>query len=432
MSAEVHGVRNGMSRDRVTVLIAREGRHVFETIRDRRISIVSGEDRQPPDLVVLPCGQDRRFEQLSAFVLPAWLQPGIASGSTGVVLDASPEAIPPKPDIVASLHAVISQLGLRRHQCVYVTANWHFEHDYLAYCRSAGIDTPVRVLHHDYWVWDSVARFADEGERTYVARLAAFRARAATRRRRFLSLNRTPRPFKIVLLLKLMNDGLWDAGFISFGGFRQDDRPGKPRPAAEHLVAALPAFADMVPELAVHLDELDRYGSVLLGLDHHGLKRLNQKHATEAQDLPEYDESWFSAVTETEMLARPQRITEKVLKPLVNFHPMVLFGNPGSLQRVRDYGFVTFDDIVDESYDQEADPRRRFDLAYAELGRLSRLDESELRGLETRTSDRLIFNARWGLTRFPGIYRSQRDTALVNEILASIGGRRQPQVPASP
>jgi hypothetical protein len=413
-----------MNQERVTVLVGREGRHLFETIRDSRVAVVSaGDGVEAPDLVVLPCGQDRRFEQLSTMTMPETLRASVASGATGVVLDASPEAIPPKPDINNSLHEVIRKLGLSPRHCVYVTANWYFASDYLTYCKSAGIDDPVRVLHHDFWVWDSVARLADEGERTYAERLSAFGARPTVRRRRFLSLNRTPRPFKIVLLLKLMHDGLWDAGFISFGGFVQDGKSGKPRPTAEQLATALPAFADLIRELEPYIDELDRYGSVLLGLDHHGLKRLNQKLATEAQDLPEYDESWFSAVTETEMLARPQRITEKVLKPLVNFHPMLVFGNPGSLQRVRDYGFVTFDDVVDESYDEETDPRRRFDMAYAELVRLCRLDNRALSDLEKRTVDRLIFNARWGLTRFPDIYRAQRDTALVNEILTSVRGR---------
>jgi hypothetical protein len=410
-----------MNQERVTVLVGREGRHLFETIRDPRIAVVSaGDDVRTPDLVVLPCGQDRRFEQLSTMTLPETVRASLESGATGVVLDASPEAIPPKPDINVSLHEVIRKLGLTPRNCVYVTANWYFADEYLAYCRNAGIDEPVRVLHHDFWVWDSVSRLADQGERTYYERLNAFRARPSRRQRRFLSLNRTPRPFKIVLLLKLMEDGLWDSGFISFGGFGQDGKSGKPRPTGEQLAAALPSFTDLIARLAPRIDDLDRYGSVLLGLDHHGLKRLNQKHATEAQDLPEYDESWFSAVTETEMLARPNRITEKVLKPLVNFHPMILFGNPGSLLRVQDYGFVTFDDIIDESYDQEPNPRRRFDMAYAELTRLCRLDETALRSVEERTTDRLIFNARWGLTRFPGIYRAQRDTALVNEILASV------------
>jgi hypothetical protein len=410
-----------MRRDRVTVLVLREGRHLFETIRDPRVSVVSAAETTTPDLVVLPCGQDRRFEQLKTISLPDWVIAGVAAGSSGVVLDASPEAIPPKPDINASLHEVIERLGLTRRQCVYVTANWYFEPEYRDYCRAQGIPDAVRVLHHDYWVWDSVALFADNGEQTYAERLAAFRSRPATRRRRFVSLNRTPRPFKVVFLLSLLRDRLWDAGFISFGGFHRAGRPGKPRPTAEQLAAALPGFEDLVAELAPRLDTLDDYGCVLLGLERHGLKRLNQEQATEARDLPEYDESWFSAVTETEMRSRPLRITEKVLKPLVNFHPMVLFGNPGSLQRVREYGFATFDGVIDESYDEEPDPRRRFDRAYAELVRLCRLTDDELRAIESRVSDRLIFNARWGLTRFPGIYRAQRDAALVNEILAAVG-----------
>ena len=73
--------QKGMNRERVTVLVAREGRHLFERIRDPRITIVSAADGlQPPDSVVLPCGQDRRFEQLSTTTLPGTLLASVASG----------------------------------------------------------------------------------------------------------------------------------------------------------------------------------------------------------------------------------------------------------------------------------------------------------------------------------------------------------------
>jgi hypothetical protein len=97
-----------------------------------------------------------------------------------------------------------------------------------------------------------------------------------------------------------------------------------------------------------------------------------------------------------------------------------VLGNPGSLQMVRSYGFVTFEEIFDESYDDELDPRRRFDMVYGELTRLCRLDEKELLAMERRVTDKLIFNAKWGFTEFPGAYRRQRDTALVDEILAAV------------
>src|SRR3954466_9339591 len=158
----MHDVNDGVG-ERVTVLVWNQGKHLFETIRDPRVALVSQEDTRSPDLVVLPCGQDRRFEQLSTITLPEWLRTSIANGSSGVVLDASPEAIPPKADINRSLHDVIARLGVLPQQCVYITANWYFERDYLAYCKTASIGSPVRVLHYDYWIWESVARLADHG-----------------------------------------------------------------------------------------------------------------------------------------------------------------------------------------------------------------------------------------------------------------------------
>jgi hypothetical protein len=156
-------------------------------------------------------------------------------------------------------------------------------------------------------------------------------------------------------------------------------------------------------------------------MDQHGWTQLELWNAGMAADLKEYTESWFSVVTETEMRPRPSRITEKVLKPLVNFHPMILFGNPGSLRMVRDYGFVTFENVIDESYDDEPDPRRRFDKAYLELERLCTLDERALLRMEAEIEDRLRFNAHWGLTRLPADIRRDRDAALVDSILSVTG-----------
>jgi len=86
-----------------------------------------------------------------------------------------------------------------------------------------------------------------------------------------------------------------------------------------------------------------------------------------------------------------------------------------------EYGFATFGDVLDEGYDEEDDPRRRFERAYAEVVRLCRLDDAELGRLQARLEETLAFNARWGLTRFPGVYRQQRDTALVDAILLACG-----------
>lgn len=52
-------------------------------------------------------------------------------------------------------------------------------------------------------------------------------------------------------------------------------------------------------------------------------------------------------------------LTEKVAKPLATGKPFVLLGGRGSLQLLRDWGFKTFNDIIDESYDDEEIPSLR-------------------------------------------------------------------------
>jgi len=399
------------------VAIGCDGRHVFDSTRAPEIRLVQGlAEGATAELVVFPCSQHRRYEHLASTTLPEPLVARIRQGSAGILLDSSLEGVPHKPDVTAALHGLLERWRVPPARCVFLTQDRQYDANYRAHCEAIGLE-PVAVLTHDYWMWDALNRYAESGEEAYAERLAAFRARPFRRERTFVSLNRTPRPTKILFLLRLLEDGLWSRGFISFGGFRTGPTgPGKPRPTPEHLTTSLPGFADLVAQLAPQLDTLAGYGRVLFGLERHGWRRLELGDSGLAAHFEEMDRSWFTAVTETEMRAAPSRITEKVLKPLVNFHPLVLFGNPGGLAMIRDYGFATFDPLIDESYDRELDPRRRFDLAYAELVRLCRLSEDELSRWESALAERLIFNARWGLTRFPTVFRERCDGALVDRI----------------
>jgi len=399
------------------VAIGCEGRHAFDSVRDPGVSVVQGLDEPvSPDLVVFPTSQHRRFEHLASTVLPAALVARIQAGRAGIVLDSSLEGIPHKPDVTAAMHALLVRLQVPPRRCAFLTQDRQYEANYRAHCQANNLE-PVAVLTHDYWIWDAMSRFAENGEAVYAERLAAFRARPARRARRFVSLNRTPRPSKILLLLCLLNDGLWPEGFISFGGFREGPTgPGKPRPTPEQLARSLPGFEDLLARVVPQLDNLASYGRVVFGLERHGWRRLELSDASSGAHFDEMHQSWFTALTDTEMRGAVSRITEKVLKPLVNLHPIVLFGNPGGLRMIADYGFATFSPLIDESYDEEADPRRRFDMAYAEVRRLCRMDEDELARLESALAERLTYNARWGLTRLPTVFRDRCDRVLVDRI----------------
>jgi hypothetical protein len=62
---------------------------------------------------------------------------------------------------------------------------------------------------------------------------------------------------------------------------------------------------------------------------------------------------------------------------------MLVLSNPAALRMARDYGFATFDDVFDETYDDVTELRARFEHVYKQFVGLCRLDETEIHRLRT-------------------------------------------------
>ena len=88
--------------------------------------------------------------------------------------------------------------------------------------------------------------------------------------------------------------------------------------------------------------------------------------------------SLFYLVSETTARGRRHQLTEKIFKPICQQIPFVLHSTQGSLAYLRSYGFETFSDLWDESYDDEPNDQLRIqkiaDLV-AHLNRLSRQEQ---------------------------------------------------------
>ena len=70
------------------------------------------------------------------------------------------------------------------------------------------------------------------------------------------------------------------------------------------------------------------------------------------------ERSLLHVVTETVYEGRRNHLTEKTFKPIVMQQPFVLVSCAGSLEYLRRYGFKTFSDFWDESYDEADDSVR--------------------------------------------------------------------------
>jgi hypothetical protein len=86
-------------------------------------------------------------------------------------------------------------------------------------------------------------------------------------------------------------------------------------------------------------------------------------------------ESLLYLVTETVATGRRHHLTEKTFKPIAMGMPFIIVGTQGSLKYLRSYGFKTFGDLWDESYDDEPDDSKRIEKIAHTLKLLDDLEE---------------------------------------------------------
>lgn len=93
-------------------------------------------------------------------------------------------------------------------------------------------------------------------------------------------------------------------------------------------------------------------------------------------DVRDITSTAVSVILETVADSAKIHLTEKVLRPIACAHPFVLMAGPGALAYLRSYGFQTFGDIWDESYDQETDTVKRMEMIVDAMKQIQQLPAS--------------------------------------------------------
>lgn len=75
----------------------------------------------------------------------------------------------------------------------------------------------------------------------------------------------------------------------------------------------------------------------------------------------DYQRAWWDVVLETVFDDTCVHLTEKILRPIACGKPFICAAGAGSLATLQSYGFETFGELIDESYDQETDSLRRLE-----------------------------------------------------------------------
>lgn len=211
------------------------------------------------------------------------------------------------------------------------------------------------------------------------------------REKYFLSLNRnSARLHRPKMVLELIKRNLFDKGLVSLLQTPEFDEWADREGNEEYKTL----IKDRYPFVVDYEDE--RFVSGMHNFFTH--KDMWQK-------------SYFSLVSETSSSDDWIFITEKIIRPIIYFHPFILWGNPGTLEVLRSYGFETFPEFFDEDYDNIYNEEKRLNAVINNLEKLCEKSLDEIHLMYMSVLDKLIHN-RMLLTKL--FYEQKRNKTILS------------------
>lgn len=171
----------------------------------------------------------------------------------------------------------------------------------------------------------------------------------------FVSLNRHPRAHRLVALSYLFGQGYHHSGYITYIGQDQFDLPDSildqiswQFDQQHDLIrqSILDGYKEFYRNKKLQIIEYQNIYTTTNGNVDNFINRLT----------PVYRNSFVEIVTESSFGAPAYLLTEKVLNSIYGCNFPIVLSGVGAIAHLREIGFDMFDDIVDHSYDQIANP----------------------------------------------------------------------------
>lgn len=191
----------------------------------------------------------------------------------------------------------------------------------------------------------------------------------------YISFNRLTsnrRIYRSLLINELYKNNLLNHGYVSYshhcpddGAFDDNLRKGVPEYKFK------PSYIEEAIENIKQIPELR--------IDFAGQDIPNQSMLL--SPMPELMKSFVFLVTETCYFQNKTHLTEKIFKPIVLRMPFILAGCAHNLEYLRSYGFRTFSNYWDESYDTIEDPVLRLEAIVDIIKQLAKLSLHEQKAM---------------------------------------------------
>jgi hypothetical protein len=103
-----------------------------------------------------------------------------------------------------------------------------------------------------------------------------------------------------------------------------------------------------------------------------------EKSLSQIVPISIYNDTYYTLVTETNYFNHFNFYTEKIVKPILAGRLFIAIAGQHFLANLRSLGFKTFDNVIDETYDQEPNHTRRWNMAMQQFELLCLADPVEI------------------------------------------------------
>ena len=176
---------------------------------------------------------------------------------------------------------------------------------------------------------------------------------------KFLCLNRRLDLHRVVLLSEILNE-IQDYSLISFD--------------KKLVTNEIDNLFEKKPDIKIKFNNLPNK----IIADREDIENTNGYHH-ENEKL--FLDTYISIVTETSFYIDNDFISEKIWKPLYQFHPLIVVGRPHLLLYLKEIGFKTFEFLIDETYDTIDDNDLRMGAIVKEIKRINKMSIFEIQNI---------------------------------------------------
>lgn len=205
--------------------------------------------------------------------------------------------------------------------------------------------------------------------------------------KKFITFNRitgNSRAYRSIFIANLIKENLLNEGYISYsencpehGHYSTElDNLSQIHDLDENYINECKNYLDQIP-FPLRIDCDDKFipnGSQTLG------------------SIPFLTSSFLHVVTETCFWENKTHLTEKIFKPIIARQPMVLLGCANNLEYFQRYGFKTFSNWWDESYDKIEDPIKRLQAVVKIINDICKMSLEELEDILKEMQHILDYN----------------------------------------